>query len=288
MGMSVNRGSNGYKPPTMEQTPQIETEAVEEMYAIYEEPRSTATETQSEGVNLRSIIPDSDEDMEAGFRKLRKEEFTLWQIPGDRSLYRTREDASRNIFKITAGRVGEHLTELMAFKFPPKYLWDSYGMTPECVAELLEKIEYTARTIIPLEKLPSAKRGDIKTLGIPNPKYSQRLEYWEEVAKRSAEYRAWVEQESSDSDEPAAEVYEGEWVFQEPPGEREERQSKLRSQIEIAGQAVYQEFENYFNRLKNKLVKLADDKGLEARIAVDQRFSTVALNPEKLDEDEDL
>jgi hypothetical protein len=55
------------------------------------------------------------------------------------------------------------------------------------------------------------------------------------------------------------------------------------------GQATYQQFDKYFDSLKDKLLKLAEDKGIETRIAVDERYGEVALNPElTTEDDEDL
>ncbi len=295
MGLSVRRGENqnGSKPQPVETVPLEKAEVVEEeMFATYEEPaRSTTPPPESEGerVVLRDLIPDTEEDFQAGFRRLRDHEYQSLGIQKDRSLYRTREDASKNVFKISAARVGQHLTEMMAFKHPPNYFWDSYGMTPECVAELKKKIENTARTVFPDSEWSKYKRGDLKKVGVENPRYKLRVKYWEELAKRSQEYEAWLLSRQPEGDEQP-EACEAEWVFDnEPAEEREERHSKLRSQIELVGQQTYQIFNDYFDSLKDRLIKLADDKAIETRLAVDKRYSQTAINPEiTTEDDEDL
>jgi len=294
MGISVRRGesTNGTKPP---EVPTAEAELVEEeMFAPYiEEPQSPPEpnkgEPTSEGdkVTLRDLIPDTEDDFLVGFRKLREHEYYSLGIPKNRDLYRTREDASRNVFKLSAARVGEHIKELMTFKFPANYLWDSYGLTPEGVAEIKVKILNTARTVYPSDDWNQYRRGDIKKVGVANPRYSFRVRYWEEIAKRSGEYQSWIETQIPEGHQEP-ETCEAEWVFDsEPAEERDERHSKLRSQIELVGQSTYQQFDRYFDSLKEKLLKLAEDKGIETRIAVDQRYGGVALNPELTTEDEE-
>ena len=296
MGLSVTRGNpetNGLVPPPTEPPYSVQAEVVEDVYAVdteFEEPQpSTQAESEETKVELRHLIPDTEEDFKAGFRKLREHEHQALGIPKNRDLYRTREDASKNVFKISAARVGEHIKELMTFKFPPGYLWDSYGLTPEGVAEIKTKILNTARTTYPSDDWSKYKRGDIKKVGIANHRYPLRVRYWEEVAKRSQEYQSWAETQIPEG-QPEPEVCEAEWIFDsEPAEERDERHSKLRSQIELVGQATYQQFDKYFDSLKDKLLKLAEDKGIETRIAVDERYGEVALNPElTTEDDEDL
>jgi hypothetical protein len=295
MGITVNRGSeslNGYKSEVQtEDIPQVKAEVVEEeMFAAYEESARATREAETEGerVVLRNLIPDTEEDFKLGFRQLREHEYQTLGIPKNRDLYRTREDASKNLFKISASRVGEHIKELMTFKFPPGYLWDSYGLTPEGAAEIKVKILNTARTTYPSDDWSKYKRGDIKTCGVANHRYPLRVRYWEEVAKRSQEYIAWVETQIPEGI-PEPEACEAEWVFDsEPVEEREERHSKLRSRIELVGQQTYQQIDRYFDSLKEKLLLLAEDKGIETRIAIDERYGQVALNPEITEDDEDL
>lgn len=296
MGFSVQRGettTNGYQPPT--EPPAVEAEVVEEeMFAAedydYEpEPEEVTQQPEEEAKRspLRSLIPDTEEDFEFGFRILRDHEYQSLGIPKDRSLYATREDASKNLFKISAARLGEHLKELMAFKLPPNYLWDAKGMTPECVAELKIKISYTARKIFPTDDWRKYKRGDLRKVGVENPKYALRIKYWEEIAKRSQEYKSWVESyQPQDDSEP--ELHEGEFIFEESAEEREDRHSKMRSQIEISQQSIFQQVDNYLDNLANQIIKRVEDKGLQTRQQIDEKFPQVIINPEiTYNEDED-
>lgn len=296
MPISVNRGdsysSNGYRPPVAEPAVEAESES-EEMYAEYSEPEERPdleTPVQEEGNSkvLRSLIPDTEEDFEFGFRILRDHEYQSLLIPKDRNLYSTREDASKNIFKISAARLGEHLKELMAFKFPANYLWDSKGMTPECIAELKIKISYTARKVFPTEDWKKYKRGQLGKVGVENPKYPLRFKYWEEVAKRSQEYQSWLESWQAENPEEEPEIYQGEWVFTENPEEREERHSKARSQIELSRLGFIQQLKDYFSDIREEAIKIAVDEAITTRLEIDKRHAQMIANPEELEEDEDL
>jgi hypothetical protein len=291
MPISVQRGgtsNNGTKPPT---EPIEETAQPEEMYAYAEDPTpppsSPSPEEEPKKSPLRNLIPDTEEDFEFGFRVLREHEYQALFIPKDRTLYLTREDASKNIFKISAARLGEHLKELMAFKFPRQYLWDAQGMTPECVAELKTKISYTARKIFPSDDWRKYKRGELGKVGIENPKYPLRLQYWEEIAKRSSDYQNWLESyQPTGEDEP--EVVDAEWVFEESSDERDDRRSKTRSQIELAGHAIFKQVDGYLDALVGRIMLRVEDKGLEARAKMDTRLPEVIIRPETTEEDEDL
>jgi len=84
-----------------------------------------------DGIKLRDIIPESPEDEKAGFKRLRDWEYELYRVPLDRSLYLTREKASRNLFKISASRLGQHLKELQNFRNPDGYYLDDQGRLKE-------------------------------------------------------------------------------------------------------------------------------------------------------------
>lgn len=290
MPIKVRPQTNGHNPDIQESPEVADAEVVEEEvfarepFSPIEEP---TPQTDSQKSFLRSLIPDTEEDFEFGYRILREHEYQALQIPRERSLYATREDASKNVFKISAARLGEHLKELMAFKFPPNYLWDSKGMTPECVGELKLKISYTARKVFPTDDWRKYKRGELGKVGIENPKYGSRFKYWEEIAKRSQEYQSWLDSHQSNQEEEP-EVYEAEWVFTENPEEREERHSKARSQIELSKLGLIQQLKSYFADIREEAIKIAEDEGLQTRIEMDKHHAQTIANPEQLDEDEDL
>lgn len=284
-----NINKNGHNPDLQSDTEVAEAEVVEEE-VFAQEPFTTfeelSSQPQEEKTVLRSLIPDTEEDFEFGYRILREHEYQSSQIPKDRTLYATRENASKNLFKISAARLGEHLKELANFKFPPNYLWDNQGLTPECMAELRIKIAYTSRKVFPTEDLRKYKRGQLGKVGVENPKYALRFKYWEQIAKRSEEYQNWVQTQVSDEEE--TQVFEAEWVFTENPEEREERHSKARSQIELSKVNFIQQVKNYFADVREEVLKIAEDEAIQTRLEMDKRHAQTLANPEELDEDEDL
>ena len=81
MGLSVTRGNpetNGLVPPPTEPPYSVQAEVVEDVYAVdteFEEPQpSTQDESEETKVELRHLIPDTEEDFQADFRKLREHE----------------------------------------------------------------------------------------------------------------------------------------------------------------------------------------------------------------------
>lgn len=283
------RQRNGHNPDLGEMPPIVEPEVIDEqVYATQPEPTEhIEEEVQQQPSILRSLIPDTEEDFEFGYRILRDHEYNALNIPKDRTLFLTREDASKNLFKISAARLGEHLKELSNFKFPPNYLWDNSGLTPECIAELRVKISYTSRKVYPSEDLRKYKRGELAKVGIENPKYPLRFKYWEQIAKRSEEYQNWLQTKQPHQEEEP-EVHEAEWVFNENPEEREERHSETRSEIELARLNFLQNIKNYFADMRKEALRIAEDEGLETRLQMDKHHLVTIANPEQLDPEEDL
>jgi hypothetical protein len=224
---------------------------------------------------LRDIIPESPEDEKVGFKRLRDWEYELYRVPLDRSLYLTREKASKNLFKISASRLGQHLKELQNFRNPPGYYLDEQGLTPEAIAELRLKIQYTSRLTFPDSDWSKYKRGDLKKLGIENPNYQERFRYWDEYGSRSQAYHQWL----SESADEVGTVYQAEFYDWEEPN-REESRSHLRSQIELAHRDIFQSVDSYLDSLGEKLIEHARDKGLEIRKQIDRELAQIIIQPD--------
>lgn len=277
---------NGHNPD-LQEAPEILEEETTEVYAASEAPQVRPDLEEEQSV-LRSFLPDTEEDLELGFRALRPHEYKKHAIPGDREnreLFRTREKASKNLFKISAARLGQHFKELATFKFPPGYLQDKDGLTPECMAELRVKIAYTSENIFPSEDLSKFKRGQLPKVGISNPKYPLRFQYWEKIAKRSEEYQSWLNSFSSSEEEP--EVCEGEFFFTENSADREERHSQAKSDIELNALGLLQKLKAHFAAIREEAVRIAEDEGLKTRQEMDKAHAKSITNPETLEEDED-
>jgi hypothetical protein len=228
------------------------------------------------GIKLRDIIPETLADEKVGFKRLRDWEYELYRVPLDRSLYLTREKASKNLFKISASRLGQHLKELQNFRNPEGYYIDEQGLTPEAIAELRIKLRYTSRLTFPNPDWTQYQRGDLKKLGIENPDYSLRFQYWDEYGKRSQAYHQWLETHSSLDDKR---IYQGE-IYDWGESNREERESDLRSDIELAHRDIFSSVDSYLDLLRDKLKSHARERGLEIRREIDEELAAIITNPE--------
>jgi hypothetical protein len=254
----------------------IEVEIVEGEGDEQTETPTSETPQVENGIKLRDIIPESPEDEKAGFKRLRDWEYELYRVPTDRSLYLTREKASKNLFKISASRLGQHLKELQNFRNPEGYYIDEQGLTPEAIAELRIKLRYTSRLTFPNPDWTQYQRGDLKKLGIENPDYSLRFQYWDEYGKRSQAYHQWLETHSSLDDKR---VYQGE-IYDWGESNREERESDLRSDIELAHRDIFSSVDSYLDLLRDKLKSRARERGLEIRREIDEELAAIITNPE--------
>jgi len=257
----------------------IEVEIVEESEGSGDEqteiPTSETPQVEN-GLKLRDIIPESPEDEKVGFKRLRDWEYELYRVPKERSLYLTREKASKNLFKISASRLGQHLKELQNFRNPEGYYIDEQGLTPEAIAELRIKLRYTSRLTFPNPDWSQYQRGDLKKLGIENPDYSLRFQYWDEYGKRSLALHHWLETHSSLDDKR---VYQGE-IYDWGESNREERESDLRSDIELAHLDIFSSVDSYLDLLRDKLKSHARERGLEIRREIDEELAAIITNPE--------
>lgn len=240
-------------------------------------PIATSETPQVEdGIKLRDIIPETPEDEKVGFKRLRDWEYELYRVPSDRSLYLTREKASKNLFKISASRLGQHLKELQNFRNPEGYYLDDQGLTPEAIAELRIKLRYTSRLTFPNPDWTQYQRGDLTKLGIENPDYSLRFQYWDEYGKRSQAYHQWLETHFSLDNKR---VYQGE-IYDWGESNREERESDLRSEIELAHRDIFSSVDSYLDLLRDKLKSHARERGLEMRREIDEELAAIITNPE--------
>lgn len=261
--------------PTPEEA-SIDVEIVEGEGDEQTETPTDKTPQVENGIKLRDIIPESPEDEKAGFKRLRDWEYELYRVPLDRSLYLTREKASKNLFKISASRLGQHLKELQNFRNPEGYYIDEQGLTPEAIAELRIKLRYTSRLTFPNPDWSQYQRGDLKKLGIENPDYSLRFQYWSEYGERSQAYHQWLETHSSLDDKR---VYQGE-IYDWGESNREERESDLRSDIELAHRDIFSSVDSYLDLLRDKLKSHARERGLEIRREIDEELAAIITNPE--------
>lgn len=296
MGWTVNRGGttlNGKVPPP-EEPPSVEAELVEEVpevYATQPEERSDLSQPDELAeVRLRSLIPNSQEDYERGFRLLTDDERDRYGISPDPM---TREDAAKRELAYSSQRVGEMVEELLAVRppFPPGYLFENGNqLSDRCRFELFQRIENASA------KIPPGDARDWRNLKKSrkqaNPKYkTHRLKYHEANVRRTREYHEWLNEQP----EPEVKVHQGEFVSprEMPAEDREEAFSKKRSQIQRA-QGEFEVFIRRYMQIKGDAALLiVDEEMLNIRQRIEERANAVLVQPElteppDLDEDEDL
>ena len=299
-GWTVNRGGstlNGKAPDLTPPSIEAELEETNQVYAQQApqvrpdfEEASTSSEPKIE-VNLRSFIPVTPEDYQAGFRLLTQEEKDRYGLH-ERSLFRVREDAGKHILSLSSQQVGKHVKQLLESNppYPRNYLIDAEGLTDRCIYEIIQKIENTAKNILPGS--PADWRNLKRSKKEFNPRYkTHRFRYWEEHSRRCRDYYDWLESQP----EPDVKVHDGEFVppTEEPPEDRQERLSKKRSAI----QKTETEFENvireYMKRKREIALRIVEEEALETKHQIDLRHDEIVNNPDvtaplELDEDEDL
>ncbi|HEY9597806.1 MAG TPA: hypothetical protein V6D33_09065 [Cyanophyceae cyanobacterium] len=287
---------NGHNPNLQDVPAVEEAEVVEEDVFAQEQ---IATEIEEEvispepkvEVGLRSFIPVTKEDFEAGFRLLTQEEKDRYGLH-DRALFRVREDAGKHILNLSSQQVGKHVKQLLESKppYPRGYLMDAQGLTDRCLFEIFQKIENTAKNILPGN--PADWRRLKKSRKEFNPKYkTHRFKYWEEHSRRCQEYYQWLESQP----EPEFEVHDAEFVppSEEQPEDREERLSKKRSAIQRT-EADFEGFiRNYMRQKREIVLRIVEEEALETKHQMDLRHDEIISNPDitappELDEDEDL
>jgi hypothetical protein len=301
-GWQVNRGGsaiNNGRVPTAEAPPSVEAELVEEepqeVYATAPEPeerpdlRESPTEELIE-VKLRSLIPQTKEDYERGFRLLTQEERDEYDIS---PLPLTREDAARVEIPYSSQRIGEIVEELLAVRppFPPGYLFENGNqLSDRCRYAIFKRIKYAAQRIPPGD--PRDWRKLKKSKKQTNPLYkTHRFKYHEARVRQTREYHEWL----ADQPEPEVRVHEGEFV---PPREvpledREEESSRKRSAIQKAQGAFDLIIRQYMQQKRERALEIVDEEILETRRQIEDRANEVLIKPEiteppELDEDEDL
>jgi len=310
MPISTKNLKNGHNPKIQEVPEVADAEVVEEeMYAQesfttfedeeipladVEPSQSVNAEPKNEPkveVKLRSFIPVTEDDFEAGFKLLTPEEKDEYGLH-DRSLFRVREDAGKNIFKLSSTTIGKHVKALLESKppYPRGYLMDEQGLTDRCMYEIFKKIENTAKNILPGS--PLDWRNLKKTKAEQNPRYkTHRFRYWEEHSRRCQDYYNWLESQP----EPDFEIHEAEFVSptEEPPEDREERLSQTRSQIQLAEHEDERIVREYCGWKRERLLRIVEEEALETRRQVEITYAQVLNNPDttappELDEEEDL
>lgn len=296
MPISTKNLTNGRNPDIQEAPPTVDAEVLEEVYAEEAPPvrpdfvEDISPEPKIE-VNLRSFIPVTQEDFEAGFRLLTSEEKDRYGLY-DRSLFRVREDAGKYILNLSSQQVGKHVKQLLESKppYPRGYLMDAQGLTDRCIYEIFQKIENTAKNILPGD--PADWRRLKKSKKEFNPRYkTHRFKYWEEHSRRCQDYYNWLESQP----QPEVEVHEAEFMppTEEQPEDREERLSKKRSQIQKVETDLTAAVRQYMQMQREQILRIVEDEALETRLQMDKRHSEIINNPDitaphELDEDEDL
>lgn len=293
MPIKIKNQSNGHNPAVQEMPQTVEAEMVEEDEMFATESFTTSAVGASEPeikVGLRSLIPETTADHQAGFKLLTDAEKAEYAIKSDRSLYRVREDAGKNLFNLSSQRVGQHVRELLESKppYPRGYLIDEQGLTDRCIYEIFKKIENTAKNILPGSA--ADWRNLKKSKKEFNPRWkTHRFQYLTEHTNRCRDYYNWLEAQP----QPEVEVHTAEFMPDEAPENREERLSAKRSQIQLAEREDERVVRDYCRWKREQLLKVVEEEALETRHQVDLAHARIinepdTTAPQELDEDEDL
>jgi len=289
MPIKIKNQSNGHNPDVQEMPQTVEAEVVEEDEMLATESFTTTIESEIKA-GLRSLIPETAADYQAGFKLLTDAERAEYAIPKERTLYRVREDAGKNLFNLSSQRVGQHVRELLESKppYPRGYLIDEQGLTDRCIYEIFKKIENTAKNILPGS--PADWRNLKKSKKEFNPRWkTHRFQYLTEHTNRCRDYYNWLEAQP----QPEVEVHQAEFMPDEAPEDREERLSNKRSQIQVLEREDERVVRELCRLRREHLLRIVEEEELETRLQIEQRRAQIISQPdttnnEELDEDEDL
>lgn len=286
--MPIRVKSNG-RNPDIQEAPPIEAEVVEEDEMFATEPSATNLEPEIK-CNLRSFIPESSADLEKGFRQLTDDERAEYAIPSDRSVYRVREDAGKNLFNLSSQRVGQHVKDLFKAKppYPRGYLEDDEGLTDRCMYEIFKKIENTAKRILPgsAKDWRNMKNAEKQF----NPRWkTHRFQYLTEHTSRCRDYYNWLDAQP----QPSVEVHQAEFMPDEPPEEREDRFSRMRSAIQLAESESDRVLRELLRARREHHIRIATEEILITRKVLSELEPKILADPDitttpELDEDDDL
>jgi hypothetical protein len=232
----------------------------------------------------RDFTPDewaiASEDFNRGFRPIEERYLTNYQVPDDSSQFRTQEDLSRNIIKLSSRMVSKWVKTTMSAtkpRFPERLLKDDFGFTQYAVAVYRNLMQYTCTRrftapwdSIDRDSVPSPIKDP--NLSEENPDYALSSIYWEKLADQWQDYRelmSWLEEYkkllSLKGQEPEVMDFEG-----ESDRVLATQLSQFAAKVELAKQAALQYLDQELEDMNLHAVKKAKSKGAKGRaMAVD-------------------
>ena len=118
-----------------------------------------------------------------------------YQVPDDTYLYRTQEDLSRNIIKLSVGMVAKWIKGTLGSKalFPKNLLKDDFGFTQYAVAVYRNLMQYTCTRRFTcnwdeIERDTSPPPIKNPELSEENPDYAMTSLYWERLEDQYHDY----------------------------------------------------------------------------------------------------
>lgn len=134
-------------------------------------------------------------DFDKGFRPIESAYLEKYQVPDDTYLYRTQEDLSRNIVKLSPGMVAKWVKTTTGGKplFPKNLLKDDFGFTQYAVAVYRNLMQYTCtrRFTCDWDEIdrdtnpPPIKNPELSE---ENPDYAMSSFYWESLEAQYQDY----------------------------------------------------------------------------------------------------
>lgn len=135
-------------------------------------------------------------DFDKGFRPIDPSYLIKYQVPENALVFRTQEDMSKNVIKLSTGMVRKWVARIegSAPCFPAGLIRDNFGFTQYAVAVLRSLMQYTCtrRFTVEWEKIDrDAATSPIKdpSLSEENPDYALCSFYWEKLAIQYRDYQ---------------------------------------------------------------------------------------------------
>ena len=247
------------------------------------------------------------EDLNRGFRPIHEAYIQKYQVPDDFSKFRTQEDLSRDITKVSPGMVGKWVKVTTGDR--PRYfpaiglIKDDFGFTQYAVAIYRNLMRYTCKRryiadengLINWEGIDrDATPPPIKdpSLSEENPDYALCSLYWEKLADQHQDWCdrvAWLTEykQARSLREQEPEVIN---FSSEADRELYRQMSQFAARVELAKRAALKHAGLEFDDLNRQVVNLGRQKGAEGWANSMEAYAG-AFNqgePQPLEEESDI
>lgn len=245
------------------------------------------------------------EDLARGFRPIEKHYSAKYQVPENAACFRTQEDLSRDIAKVSPGLIGKWVkvtTRDTPRRFPEGLLKDDFGFTQYAVAIYRNLMRYTCTRRFIANENGLIDWDNIDRDGVPpplknpelsedNPDYALSSFYWEKLQEQWEDYRdrmAWLTEykQARTLREQEPEVMD----FGNEDRELGQQLSQFAARVELGKQLALEYLDKELGDLTKQAVHRAKQSGAKARTEAIEAFaeSFNQGDPQPLEEEEDL